>query len=38
MKLSVLEINEKCREVKSSVVKSQKWSENVSNIKYSEVK
>jgi len=34
----VLEIIEKCTEAKSSEVKSQKWSENLSNIKCSEVK
>ena len=34
----MLEIIEKCREAKSIEVKSQNWSENLSNIKCSEVK
>jgi hypothetical protein len=34
----MLEIIEECRETKSSEVKSQKWSEKLSNVKCSEVK
>ena len=33
----MLEIVQKCREAKSSEVKSQKWSEKLSNVKCSEV-
>jgi len=33
----MLEIIEKCREVESSDVKSLKWSENLSNVEFSEV-